>query len=79
MNKTLDDTCKAECLKSINKSEKWCCWTKCIMKQSGVVKANGTYDGPAAVAKLSAATNKTNVWGAIIKKVVDGCIADGKL
>lgn len=47
------------------------------MKKSGVIKADGTYDGPAAVAKLSAATNKTAIWSAIIKSVVDKCIADG--
>lgn len=78
-NKTLDDTCKTECSKIDNKSTKWCCWAKCVMKQSGVIKADGKYDGPAAIAKLSAATNKTAVWSPIIKSVVDKCIADGRL
>jgi hypothetical protein len=48
-----------------------------MLQQSGLLKADGTFDGPAAVAKLKAATNKTEAWSDTIQKVVDECIAKG--
>lgn len=57
----------------------WCCWSTCMLQQSGLVKADGTFDGPAAVEKLKASTNKTEAWADTIQKVVDECIAKGKI
>lgn len=79
MNETFDEACKTECSKSDNKSAMWCCFTKCALTKAGVISADGTFDGPAVVAKLTAATNKSDVWSSVIQSVVDECIAEGNL
>lgn len=78
MNSSFEETCKTECPKSDNRSAMWCCFTKCALKQAGIISADGTFDGPTVVKKLTAATNKSDVWSPIIQSVVDECIAEGK-
>lgn len=78
MNGSFEANCKTACPKSDNRSSDWCCFTKCALKQAGVISADGTFDRNAVVTKLTAATNKTDIWSSVIQTVVDQCIADGK-
>lgn len=79
MNKTFDESCKTECPKTGDRAADMCCMAKCFVKNSGIAKADGTFDSAGAVAKLNAATNQSAAWAAINQIVVDKCVADGKL
>lgn len=81
---SLAEICKQQCPKPEKdegmdaRKESWCCWSKCILAQSGVIAADGTFDGTAAKQLYKAQTTKPSDWEPVINKVVDDCIAKGK-
>lgn len=73
------NTCKTQCPKTENRTEMMCCWSKCMIKESGVFNADGTFNQTAAVDKLKNSTTHVSVWEPIIKTIVEKCVADGKI
>lgn len=72
------EACKTKCPKTENRTEMMCCWSKCMIDQSGVFNADGTLNQAAAVAKLLNSTKQVSAWEPIVKALVEKCVADGK-
>lgn len=69
--------CEPKCAALTNRTEKFCCFSKCMATESGVFNADGTLNADAAVKKLMSTTTEQS-WEPIVKAIVDKCVIDGK-
>lgn len=78
LNPATVDVCKTNCSSIEDRAEKACCWSKCIIKESGVFNPDGSLNQKAAIDKLRNSTTNVAAWESIIKSIVEKCVADGK-